>query len=233
MESLRKKLFVQERIRLLHVADENTMESTRDMFISAFSPITEASSEDNVVLNQSLQLESEFASENRKMAVVCPVNVSYAGCAVPGANHSSPDSVYLSLASNILTTFLHKEIREHGGAYGAGCSHSGGHVRYYTYRDPSPVRSLDKFAEASDWFLENKFEDEMVNEAKLSAFQSLDGPQPPQNRGMTAFLTEVTQEQRQLRLGPKSTRGMNIMRGAFVHCFPFNFLVCKFVFEQT
>ncbi len=38
--------------------------------------------------------------------------------------------------------YLHKEIREKGGAYGSGCKYSAdGYLAFYSYRDPNHLQT--------------------------------------------------------------------------------------------
>ena len=69
------------------------------------------------------------------------------GNKIPGFSH--PDTAPLYVLGTLLSnTFLHKEIREKGGAYGAGCSVSPmkGVMNMWSYRDPNIVDTLDTFA---------------------------------------------------------------------------------------
>jgi Zn-dependent M16 (insulinase) family peptidase len=49
--------------------------------------------------------------------------------------------------------FLHRAIREQGGAYGGGASHDAGIAafRFYSYRDPRHAATLADFDAALDW----------------------------------------------------------------------------------
>jgi len=76
---------------------------------------------------------------------------------------TDPSSLYssanLSILSKLLKSrFLHREIREKGGAYGGGSGFSSidGLFSLYSYRDPNPQRTVSVFDEALKWFMETK-----------------------------------------------------------------------------
>lgn len=67
--------------------------------------------------------------------------------------------------------FLLREIREFGGAYGAGASHVGGAFRLFSYRDPSGLSTLAKYSKAVEWVQKQDWTERDVNEAILKVFQ--------------------------------------------------------------
>lgn len=58
--------------------------------------------------------------------------------------------------------FLHREIREKGGAYGGGAN-SGAHgcIAFYSYRDPNTLPTLDQFQKAVEWAANGSFSEEV------------------------------------------------------------------------
>jgi Zn-dependent M16 (insulinase) family peptidase len=102
-----------------------------------------------------------------------------------------PDaSSLLVLAKLLRANFLHREIREKGGAYGglAGNDSEGGLFSLLSYRDPHLVRTLDVYQSAIEWACQGDFSDEMVKEAILAVFGELDRPLSPGGRGYREFL---------------------------------------------
>lgn len=93
------------------------------------------------------------------------------------------------MASLITSKFLHPQIREKGGAYGAGLSLSpSGVLNFYSYRDPNSAVTFDIFDQAHEWVTQNSFTDRDIEEAKLRVFQTVDSPVPPGSKGMNKFL---------------------------------------------
>jgi Zn-dependent M16 (insulinase) family peptidase len=102
-----------------------------------------------------------------------------------------PDAAALMVLAKLLrANFLHREIREKGGAYGglAGNDSEGGLFSLLSYRDPHLIRTLDVYREAIDWACSGDFSDEMIKEAVLAVFGDMDRPLSPGGRGYREFL---------------------------------------------
>lgn len=99
-------------------------------------------------------------------------------------------SPLLLLAAELLDNcFLHKEVREKGGAYGSGASYAphSGNFNLYSFRDPHVAQTLAAFQKALEKIGEGCFTEEDLEDAKFSVIQALDAPVPPGNRAMTAY----------------------------------------------
>lgn len=145
-----------------------------------------------------------FAPSLRRLVVDLPFQVSYASLCVPGVAYTHQDGAALQVLATLLTyKHLHTEIREKGGAYGAGALYGGvdGVFGYYTYRDPQPQRSLDIFAGCGA-FVEQAVESwglQELQEAKLLIFQGVDAPVSVRTEGAAEFGQGITQSMRQQR----------------------------------
>jgi Zn-dependent M16 (insulinase) family peptidase len=98
--------------------------------------------------------------------------------------------------------FLHRAIREQGGAYGGGAGQdsNSGAFRFYSYRDPRLAETLNDFDKAIDWSLETKHSWQSIEEAILGVVSSLDKPDSPAGgakRDFHAMLNGRTPETRQ------------------------------------
>ncbi len=105
--------------------------------------------------------------------------------------YQHPDAPALMVLAKLLRAdFLHREIREKGGAYGgmAGYNADGGLFSMLSYRDPHLERTLDVYRQAVDWACRAEFSDEMVKQSILTAFAELDRPLSPGGRGYREFL---------------------------------------------
>ncbi|TNF33518.1 MAG: peptidase M16 [Gammaproteobacteria bacterium] len=97
--------------------------------------------------------------------------------------------------------FLHKSIREQGGAYGGGASHDPTNAcfRFYSYRDPRLTETLDDFDRAIDWILNSDHEYRHLEEAILGVISNIDKPGSPSGEAKQAFFNNLygrTPEQR-------------------------------------
>ena len=85
--------------------------------------------------------------------------------------------------------FLHRAIREQGGAYGGGAGHDGdiGAFRFYSYRDPRLGETLADFDRAIDWLLGGGHDARQLEEAILGVIGNIDKPGSPAGEAKSAF----------------------------------------------
>jgi len=147
------------------------------------------------------QLNSFTRQLNQHTFFALPIQVNHASLVLPTLPHSHPDTAPLTVAAKLMSSaFLHREIREKGGAYGGGSSHGDGLFSFYSYRDPNHLATVDAFRRSIDWAVQGGrggFSDSDVEEALLSLFSGIDAPTPPSSRGMNQFVSGVTWEERQ------------------------------------
>lgn len=98
--------------------------------------------------------------------------------------------------------FLHRAIREQGGAYGGGAGHDGDLAvfRFYSYRDPRLTGTLEDFDRSVDWLLAGGHSERQLEEAILGVIGSIDKPGSPAGEAKSAFHNKLygrTPEQRQ------------------------------------
>ena len=152
---------------------------------------TESTPFDNTVPGSSLSKRAFFD---------LPFQVSYTGTCLQTAPYGSPDKAPLSILSQLLThNYLHPEVREKGGAYGASAS-AGSVSPLFTmssYRDPNPRNSLETFAEAGRFARDRAWSPREIEESKLSLFQAVDAPTSPMSDGSVEFMYGITEDMRQ------------------------------------
>jgi len=85
--------------------------------------------------------------------------------------------------------YLHRAIREEGGAYGGGAGHDPGSAafRFYSYRDPRLEETLADFDRSLEWLRKADHEPRQVEEAILGVVSQLDKPGSPAGRAKQAF----------------------------------------------
>jgi Zn-dependent M16 (insulinase) family peptidase len=84
---------------------------------------------------------------------------------------------------------LHKEIREKGGAYGAGASYmpTTGNFHFTAYRDPQLARTIEIFNTSIKQISDGEFSERELEEAKLSVIAAIDTPVIPGGRAIVAY----------------------------------------------
>ncbi|RAH82705.1 hypothetical protein BO86DRAFT_398720 [Aspergillus japonicus CBS 114.51] len=126
-----------------------------------------------------------------------PYKVYYSGLAMHTVPFVHSSSAKLSVLSQLLThNYLHPEIREKGGAYGAGASNGPvkGMFAFTSYRDPNPTNTLKVFQNSGIFARDRAWSERELNEAKLGIFQGLDAPMSVDEEGARYFMSGVTHE---------------------------------------
>jgi hypothetical protein len=104
------------------------------------------------------------------------------------------DAPALAVISKILRSmYLHREIREKGGAYGGFAIYSAedGLFCFGSYRDPHIVATLKVYADAADFARSGNYSDEDVKEAILQVCSEIDKPDPPGPAARKAFYRKI------------------------------------------
>ncbi|MCK5681944.1 insulinase family protein, partial [bacterium] len=102
--------------------------------------------------------------------------VNFCAKAYPTVAIAHPDAAPLSVLGGFLRNgYLHRAIREEGGAYGGGAGHDSGSAafRFYSYRDPRFTATLDDFDKSLIWLQENRHEARQVEEAILGVVSQI------------------------------------------------------------
>ena len=129
-----------------------------------------------------------------KQAWLTNTQVNFCAKAYPGVTLTHADSAALMVLANFMRNgFLHTRIREKGGAYGGGASYDTetAAFRFYSYRDPRLVETLQDFDAAIDWVVSGKYEPRLLEEAILGVIGTLDKPGSPAGEAKDAFQNQL------------------------------------------
>jgi Zn-dependent M16 (insulinase) family peptidase len=144
--------------------------------------------------------------------------VSFVARAFPAVRMGHPDAPALAVMARMLRSlYIHREIRERGGAYGGFALYNSedGVFAFGSYRDPHIVRTLSVYDDAETFIREGEYDAEDVKEAILQVCADIDRPDPPGQAARKAFyrqLIGLTDEDRKrfkeglLRLTPDAIR---------------------------
>ncbi|MCH8532395.1 MAG: insulinase family protein [Saccharospirillum sp.] len=120
--------------------------------------------------------------------------VNFCAAAYPTVLPEHPDSAALTVLGGILRdNFLHRTIREQGGAYGGGASHDSntGTFRFFSYRDPRIDGTLKDFDASIDWIRKEGATAAQVESSILGVIGSMDKPGSPAGEAKQAFRSEL------------------------------------------
>jgi Zn-dependent M16 (insulinase) family peptidase len=160
---------------------------------------------------QTVEVTENFApfaipnvSEKIKQAWITNTQVNFCAKAYPTVPADHPDAAALTVLGGFLRNgYLHRAIREQGGAYGGGASQDNtiAAFRFYSYRDPRLSETLDDFDASLCWLKETQHSEQSLEEAILGVIGSIDKPGSPAGEAKSTYQAELfgrTREKREL-----------------------------------
>ena len=121
-------------------------------------------------------------------------SVSFVARVFETARMEHEDAPTLAVISRIIRSlYLHREIREKGGAYGAFALYNpeDGIFCYVTYRDPHIYSTLKVFDNTADFIRSGNYNDEDIDEAILQVCSDMYKPDSPGPAARKAFFRKV------------------------------------------
>ncbi|MEM7020821.1 MAG: insulinase family protein, partial [Pseudomonadota bacterium] len=111
--------------------------------------------------------------------------------AVPSSHADTP--AFMVLGGFLRNGFLHRAIREQGGAYGAGAGYDAdsGAFRFFSYRDPRLEGTLEDFDNSIAWLLEKDHPARELEEAILGVISGIDQPGSQAGEARDAFFSNL------------------------------------------
>jgi Zn-dependent M16 (insulinase) family peptidase len=193
--AIRTTLFRQDSIRIIVTCEEAMVQTITDGLRGLIDALPDGRANGHVEKPDPLST----VPEARTAALPVAFNVR----SFKTVRYTHPDAPALLVLANYLRdTFLHRELREKGGAYGAVAQASIGGGTFYmaSYRDPNVTRTYDTFDRATIWVLEGEITDETLKEAILGACGDVDPLESPDIKGRreaTNRLTGFTRQERE------------------------------------
>ena len=184
----------------LVVSEKESLDSHLATFESIFDQNTTSKNSKN---SQFAAFEPIFTPQKTNDAWLTNAQVNFCARAYATVPSDHSDAAPLVVLGNLMRNgYLHRTIREQGGAYGGGASqdNNSGAFRFYSYRDPRMEGTLDDFDKAIDWTLETSHSWQSIEEAILGVVSNLDKPDSPAGgakREFNALLNDRTEALRQ------------------------------------
>jgi Zn-dependent M16 (insulinase) family peptidase len=128
--------------------------------------------------------------EARRECWLVNTQVSFCAKAYPTVPSGHADAAALTVLGGYLRNgFLHRAIREQGGAYGGGASHDASIAafRFYSYRDPRIAGTLADFDASIQWMAGTDHSASGLEEAILGVIGNLDKPGSPAGEAKQDF----------------------------------------------
>ncbi|HET8849449.1 MAG TPA: insulinase family protein, partial [Marinobacter sp.] len=143
-------------------------------------------------------------SYSTREAWLTSTQVNFCARAFPTVAVDHPDAAALTVLGGFLRNgYLHRAIREKGGAYGGGAAQDSvnGVFKFFSYRDPRLAETLDDFDASLAWLDNESHDHQALEEAILGVIGQLDRPRSPAGAARHAFYNMLfgrSQQQRAL-----------------------------------
>ncbi|WP_321369880.1 insulinase family protein [uncultured Desulfuromusa sp.] len=183
LAGIAKQLFTQNQLQTAVTVEAENFTPFKVALRQLIGQIPAGSSQGNTVVE-------EFTPEPSAQGLLWSIPVNYVTRVFSTVSYTHPDSAALTVLAKLLRAeFLHREIREKGGAYGglAGYNPEAGQFSMLSYRDPHLVRTLQVYEQAIDWAVAGEFSPDSIKESILAVFGDLDKPHSPAGAGADEF----------------------------------------------
>ena len=172
--------------RFMAVAEQSELERVRESLDARFG---------RMPCDESLgALSLPRVRENVGEVWVANTEINFCARAYPTVPSAHPDAAALAVLGPFMRNgFLHRAIRETGGAYGGGASQDAetASFRFYSYRDPRTVETLADFERSIEWLVGRAHEARELDEAVLNVVSGIDKPGSPSGEARNAWQAEL------------------------------------------
>lgn len=185
LEAIKDHLFRSGNLEICITSQPDTLDSVKDQISQLVQSLPK-----KPVDGGGAVIAPSAGNEAKTLAVPVNSNVKV----IHTVNYAHPDSpALLVLAQFLGDKYLHRELREKGGAYGAqaGFRRESGDFILLTAQDPNVDRTYRTFDEAVRWVIDNSPPADQVNEAILSACNVVDPLLAPDTKGRTRFFNDL------------------------------------------
>ena len=201
LDAIGKRVFVPEAVRAAFIGDREALQSAGEWMRRGafFSRLTREGGLQAAVAPPVPEDGEGVVREGWSTASA----VSFVAQTFQAVRMGHEDAPALSVIAKMLRSlYLHREIREKGGAYGAFALYNTetGVFNLCSYRDPHIVETLEAFDRAKDFICSGQYTKTDVKEAVLQVCADIDRPDPPGPGARKAFvrsLIHLTDEARQ------------------------------------
>jgi len=186
LEAIRHYLFRNQSLNICLTSEEGQLNDLESHVQDLLSAMPDFPVQDEATLLPAVDLHPQ--------ARTTAVPVAYDAKVWRTVAYDHPDAPALMVLAQLLRSeYLHKEIREKGGAYGgfAVTRPENGSFAMLSYRDPHVVRTF-KVYDGIFKFLASPLEAEKLKEAILGAAGDIDPLLSPDNKGRQRFFSDLS-----------------------------------------
>lgn len=175
---------------VLLVAEPSTTSSLYDTFTAKWGHFNQKAP-DGTALSKH---RPRFTPAKISSAWTTNTQVNFCAHAYPAPPQGHPDAAPLRVLGGYMRNgYLHRAIREQGGAYGAGAGYSAdaGAFRFFSYRDPRLEDTLSDFRRSIEWLLKGDHPERLLEEAILGVVGEIDRPDSPAGEASIAYFSTL------------------------------------------
>ena len=184
--SIRNHLFRKGPLYFCVTSDDKSSEELKPLVEGLLAAVPSA----DVALEKPPTVEPSLTHEAKTHAI--PVAFNAKVFKTVGFGHEDAPALFV-LGNLMEATFLHREIREKGGAYGgqSALDREGGQFMFLSWSDPNIVRTFEVFNAAVAEVIKGDIDPGDLKEAILTACGSVDPLLSPDIKGRVRFFDEL------------------------------------------
>ncbi|MDX1708871.1 MAG: insulinase family protein, partial [Desulfobacterales bacterium] len=183
-----KQIFVRNNFQMAIIGDETSLPAANKASADIFRQLADGNSEG--FGPPGIQMDNGSLREGWSTSTA----VSFVALTFETARMTHANGPALAVISKILRSmYLHREIREKGGAYGGFAIYNpeDGLFGFGSYRDPHIAATLKVYAAAAEFICSGAYSEEDVKEAILQVCSEIDKPDPPGPAARKAFYRKI------------------------------------------
>ena len=187
LDQVRTALFRKGALRMVVTCEESMVEPITKQLRGLVDALPDGRANGAVSKPQPLDTVGE--------ARTTPLPVAFNVRSYKTVRYTHPDApALLVLANYVRDTFIHRELREKGGAYGGYAQASTGGGTFYlgSYRDPNITRTYDVYDQTAGWVTGHDIDPEALKEAILGACGDVDPLESPDTKGRRESVNKIT-----------------------------------------
>jgi Zn-dependent M16 (insulinase) family peptidase len=187
LEQIRDRLFVNRGIQICVTSEEKYLDEIKSLLEAALSALPQGDGE------KPQEVPAPQGRQHEARTISAPVAFNAKVFRAVGYAHE--DAPALTVLGNYMgDNFLHREIREKGGAYGSfsGLDREKGLFAMGSYRDPNIVRTYEVFEAAIREITKGEIEADKLKESILSSCSDVDPLLSPDTKGRRRFFNDIS-----------------------------------------
>ncbi len=188
LDSIAQSVFKKGNLRSGIVGGKNALILADSRISTMLDSLPET--KEDALKSPEIEVEAEFPYEGWMTSTA----VSFVSQAFKTVRLGHEDAPCLSVISKILRSlYLHREIREKGGAYGGFAIYNSeeGIFSFGSYRDPNIVKTLDVYKASCDFIMDGDYSEDDIKEAILQVCSDIDKPETPGPSAIKAFYRDI------------------------------------------